>query len=180
MKIRFWVGFGGFWLFVYFLFFYGGSSGFCSSSFFSFFFFFFAASWCRHNFNWWQFIGNNYINKNTLEVVTPTTRREEINTAPGNHGQKSGMSAFVCSDTTWERLRSGRNKPYELLYSQKNCEINHCFISLMRVHLVKAQENNYPSLLYTRPESLQRARLIGWRRCGILPSTAAVSVDIPT
>lgn len=58
-----------------------------------------------------------------------------------------------------------------LRYSPKNCEINHGFISLMHVHLVKAQENNYPSLLYTRRESLQRARLIQWRRCGA-PSTA--------
>ena len=61
--------------------------------------------------------------------------------------------------------------PYVLLYSPKNCEINHCFSSLMHVHLVKAQENNYPSL--NVPDgSPQRTLLILQRRCGILPSTA--------
>lgn len=39
-------------------------------------------------------------------------------------------------------------EPHAQLYSQRNCEINHCVSSLMRVHLVKAQENNYLSLLY--------------------------------
>lgn len=48
----------------------------------------------------------------------------------------------------------------------------------MHVHLVKALENNYPSLLYTRPERLQRARLIGCEGVAFFPPLPAVSVDL--
>lgn len=135
-----------------------------------------------HSFNGWQFIGNSYIQrKHTSYVVSLTASREDISPAPGNHGQKSAVSGPLCVQIQQHGKDGALGEPGSLnalLYSPKNCEINHGFISLMHVHLVKAQENNYPSLLYTRRESLQRARLIQWRSVA-LPPRPAVSGDLP-
>lgn len=138
------------------------------------FFLFFVALWSRHTFNWWQFMGSNYIE--ITYVVSRLQKGRKLILAPGNHGPKAPMSVFRCNMVkidVWDN-----QGPYALLYSPKNCEINHCFSSLMHVRLVKAQENNYPSLLY--PTGVPRGLC---QHCteGVefFRLRLAVSVDIP-
>lgn len=92
----------------------------------------------------------------------PSPRREEINNAPENHGPK--IMDLLCVQYNTATEVWNHQGPYALLYSPKNCEINHCVSSLMHVHLVKAQENNYPSLLYLTksPEGSANAAVKVW------------------
>lgn len=84
----------------------------------------------------------------------PTTRGEEMNIAAGNQGRHHPGLSAVC--VHMQHAEDGGPPTVRALvrcyHSPKNCAIKHSLSSLMHVHLGKAQENNYPSLLY-RPES---------------------------